>query len=477
MNVYPFPLLVALVTALVTLPFYLELSWLIGVGLFALVYVAMDLERQMRTNPTALASLLFITGCLQLILAPWLSQFYPYQDPASQIPASAIAGYMAYAVPLCLAMGLGLLAGRGFTPRGWRGGPAPLTVNLDPVTEGAVLRLFWATLGLMVVNPWLPLPGVLAFLVLLVGEIALVCPLLLLLGRRSYWWKLALLPLGWKAMGAIGSTSFHSFMLWFLMYLMLFWSIRYRGRGFKYVLLGGLVFVFIFQPAKTYFREQGSSGVQGFASVLWSYVTHPARAYDQDVLAKTLMRLNQGWIVHRVMVWVPQSEPYAGWRMLARQATGVLLPRFILPDKYQVGGVEFFEQYTGHHLYGGTSMGLGYAGEFYAAFGGPGGVLAGFVYSLMLGLALERLRRAAYANPLWWAWGPFIFLVAIKTEDTVGNAVNWAVKAFVVVLLVRYAFARLFRRRYQARQGRALAGSPLSPPGIPPGAAARVPPR
>jgi len=88
-------------------------------------------------------------------------------------------------------------------------------------------------LRLMVAKSSLPVPDSIAFFIALVSEIALVCPLLMLLGRRSYWWKFALLPLGWKVIVSVGSTTFHSLLLWLLVYATVFWSIRFRGRSFN----------------------------------------------------------------------------------------------------------------------------------------------------------------------------------------------------------------------------------------------------
>jgi len=207
--------------------------------------------------------------------------------------------------------------------------------------------------------------------------------------------------------------------------------------------------VIVFQPAKNFLRESSERGVTNFAVILLDTVTNLDLVYDAENLSETLTRLNQGWIVNRTLMWVPEHEPHAGLSILTTQFAGALLPRFVDPGKYEVGGKELFERYTGHKLFN-ASMNLGYAGEFYAAFGANGGILAGFLYGLLLGLAFEWLRRAARSNPLWWAWAPFIFLVAVKAEDTVGNALNWAVKGLVVILLVRFLFARLFKRKVMA---------------------------
>jgi len=147
-----------------------------------------------------------------------------------------------------------------------------------------------------------------------------------------------------------------------MVYATVFWSIRFRGRHFKYALLGAALFVTVFQPAKNFLRESSERGVSDFAVILLDTVTNPDLVYDDENLSETLMRLNQGWIVNRTMTWVPQHEPYAGLSILTTQVAGALLPRFVVPDKYEVGGKELFEQYTGHQLFN-ASMNLGYAGD------------------------------------------------------------------------------------------------------------------
>jgi hypothetical protein len=446
-------LLAALFVSALLMPWYHEISLWVGIGLIAIIFTAINLEKQLKRDPVPYASLAFLVSGLQLIVAPWLAQYYPFGNDAYDIPRYRIAGYMAYAVPFCLALGLGMLTA-SLVARKARENVKVWTVRLDERAEHLVLNMFWATFALMIGQKFVPIPGTLSFFALLLSEVALVCPLILLIGQRRYWWKLAVLVLGWKLITSIGSTTFHSFLLWSAAYVMLYWSIEYRGRKFSYVLLAGLLFVTILQPAKVYFRTQQDRGLDSFATILLEYVTDPARAYAPENLAQTLVRFNQGWIVALALDWVPRVEPYAGSEILVRQTVGVLVPRLLLPDKYSVGGREYFTRFTGHELFG-ASMTLGYAGELYVAFGKEGGIMAAFVLGAVLGTGFRLLRKAALSNPLWWAWGPFLFLVAIKSEDTVGNALNWAVKGFVVVLLIRHfvpeVFRRLRRRPYRIR--------------------------
>jgi hypothetical protein len=446
----PFALLASAFAALLLLPWYWDHSLLIGFGIAAVGYAITDMERSLQAVPVPLAHLAVVLSGLQLVIAPWLTQYYPDENPANQIPPGSIGLYMDFAVPAVLAFAAGLVLAQSWFFQIQRPMAATFVMPLDRVTERAIQLLFAGSFLLMVAGHYLSVPSALAFFVLLLSEIALVCPLMLFFSGRAYWWKLAVLPLGWKLIGSIEDTVFHTFLLWVSVYVLVYWSVRFHGRNFRYVLLAGLIGVMILQPAKTFFRDHGG-GFLDFGSVMIAYLSNPTRAYSEDNLSRTLMRLNQGWILYRVMTWVPEYEPYAGDEILARQLTSVL-PRFLAPGKYSVGGAEHFEQYTGHHLWGGTSMGLGYAGELYASFGKRGGIIAIWIYGLVFGAALARLRLAAWHNPLWYAWGPYMFLVAVKAEDSIGNAFNWALKAWVTIVVVRYGFERIFwRRRFLAQ--------------------------
>ena len=78
-------------------------------------------------------------------------------------------------------------------------------------------------------------------------------------------------------------------------------------------------------------------------------------------------------------------------------------------------------------------MGLGYAGEMYAAFGKQGGWIGVGVYALCIGGIFLAFGHLAQRSQLWWAWAPFVMAQTIKAEDTVGNVMNWTVKALVVM--------------------------------------------
>jgi hypothetical protein len=128
-------------------------------------------------------------------------------------------------------------------------------------------------------------------------------------------------------------------------------------------------------------------------------------------------------------------KPYAEGATIKRSIVAIV-PRFLVPGKASTAGRVDFETYTGHELFGGASMGLGYAGEMYANFGYWGGIFGVFIYGLLLGLGFRFLYRMALKSALWWAWGAYIFLIAVKAESTVGYVLNWSVKAAIVMGMV-----------------------------------------
>ena len=84
-------------------------------------------------------------------------------------------------------------------------------------------------------------------------------------------------------------------------------------------------------------------------------------------------RINQGWIVARIMRYTPNYEPFAGGETIITGIRASLIPRFLDPDKPKAGGRENFTRFTGKLISDNTSMGLSPLGEAYANFGINGG--------------------------------------------------------------------------------------------------------
>ncbi|CDO59089.1 hypothetical protein BN1012_Phect875 [Candidatus Phaeomarinobacter ectocarpi] len=110
-----------------------------------------------------------------------------------------------------------------------------------------------------------------------------------------------------------------------------------------------------------------------------------ARAWEA-----TAGRLSSGlnYFSH-VVARVPQHIDHEGGALIGRAIYHVTTPRFLFPNKENLGGDSWLvRQYAGLNVAGnesGASIGLGYIAEFYIDFGVAGVIFAAFLYGLLAG--------------------------------------------------------------------------------------------
>jgi hypothetical protein len=432
---------VALVLAVLLMPLYIGISAWIGfaivLGSILFINIALS-SRFIMPLPQIIA----IVGLIQLILAAWGNQYFLSHKPNFDIGRD-IYVYMTYAGPVCLALILGLFlplirfhGGMEFfnTPVTATHLRAPLLVELR--------RLF--LIGIAAKFLGAAAPGSLRFFVELIGLLSYVALFGMMFLRTRHWKRYAVATLSLEFLTTLASGSFHGLLLWGMMFVLVLSYIEKWGKKTVRVMLLGMLAVLVLQSVKEVYRDQfwfgksagySQSRVVAFFGMTADVLTDPASLFEESHIADSLVRLNQGWIVNRVMVWTPKMQPYAEGATIKRSIVAIV-PRFLVPGKASTAGRVDFETYTGHELFGGASMGLGYAGEMYANFGYWGGIFGVFIYGLLLGLGFRFLYRMALKSALWWAWGAYIFLIAVKAESTVGYVLNWSVKAAIVMGMV-----------------------------------------
>jgi hypothetical protein len=175
---------------------------------------------------------------------------------------------------------------------------------------------------------------------------------------------------------------------------------------------------------------------QRLTGLLWDRIS-TGRIIDTDTdFGDSLVRFNQGWIIARIMTHVPGEQPYAHGQTITDAITFSILPRFLFPDKAQGASSKIFTTYTGTELIGGTKMGLGIIGEFYANFGQWGGVAATFVYGLIIGGVFLWFADKAQHNPLWWAAASTVLLPSVEPGFNLEDILNHVTKATVVLFVL-----------------------------------------
>ena len=452
----------SVLAALLLFPLYADDTLWLGAGVVAISLIAWHSLVMARRIPW-IPGLALATAALQWVIAPWIS----YHIGASYQLFTMVVSpsqYFGYAVPALVVLATGMLGVLRATGRG----PAP-----ESHGSGAATRQFRRTCDAMVVVgivvqlmvARLLGAGSLAFIAVLVGNLGFVGALALLIARAPAWWLRVAAVLGTQALVSAANGMFHDLVLWSAYFcLTIIYVYRLRARTIALLLAGGMAAIMVLNVVKREFRqslETTQEGLLGRAAMLGTTMLDNGSdldfAYEGDGLKANVTRLNQGWIIARVLYWVPSREPYAHGETIGATIRATLLPRVLDPNKLSIGGQTYFERFTGLPL-GRASMDLSLAGEMYANYGYWGGLLGILVFGALIGIIYRVFLRWAYHSPLWWAWAPFVLLYSSKAENSIAEVTNHVAKSWIVVVAVIAlvpAWATL-RRSLRARLARAV---------------------
>jgi hypothetical protein len=413
-----------------------------------------------------------LMAALQYVLAAWISYYWPPLNPTYDI-GERLPLYLSYAGPSVLALAVGwALVLINLQPK--RSIPeihsSPrLLLELDVLLGISVVATFFAGLLERVES--------LGFVFILLSNLRYLSVYARMLLRGPGWtWRLAVV-LGAEVLFAAGTGMLHTLLLWSL-WTFAMWIYRFAPsrRAIFAVMLAGLVLLPALQESKwrlrqdmadtdpmddtntSRFKELRVARVVTWAGYLANDIKETVTlSVDRDFIADIAVRYNQGWIINRVMAWVPEMTPYAAGATIEDAAIASIFPRFVFQGKVKSGGRENMLRYAGIELTGSTSMNLGYAGELYANFGQNGGLIGCGLYAVALGLLFRVICRRAFIHPLWWSLVPYIFFAAVKAEDGIDLVANWSVKSCILLFGISMIFPAfrqaLFSTRFEQPSG------------------------
>lgn len=443
----------AMLLSLIAFPWYDSISWWIGAGVFITTMFMVNLclaSRYCIPFPQLAALIAF----LQLIIASWLTWYYPSHHSHYDIGMQQLPSYLAYAVPACIFFVIGMCV------------PLIFLVNLSKASNEIGLSRTVNVYVARDLNKLIMLgtaayllesivPAGLHFILVLLGYVRYVGLFGYVLLGIPGWKHRAYLVFALELVIALASGFFHQIVLWSAIFVLI---LAYKNKWGKWTLvflIVGFFSVVSLQGIKQEYRKQlwsgqstrSGSNLSEFTQITIDYLTSPLNTFSPEYLPEVLKRLNQGWIVNMVMVWTPSNEPFAEGATLVSSIGGSLLPRFINPLKFSASDSRlYFTKYTGHVLSGGTTMGLGYAGEMYANFGYWGGIIGVCFYGLFIGTIFRWFYVRSLSEPLWWAWATYFAIVVVKAETNIGQVVNWTVKAAVIMTAIIWLLPNLRQR-------------------------------
>jgi hypothetical protein len=293
------------------------------------------------------------------------------------------------------------------------------------------------------------MPGSLQFIFFLLGNVMYVGILYLILQPSvAKWWVTALIFF-LMFLSSMQSAMFHGLLLWLT--FLAFYVIAIKQFSFirkLQIVALGIFLSFVFQVVKWEIRNGNT--LEGSLSTFWYVLDNKIiNQSDPDEAASStenmVVRMNQGWIISRIMYYIPEQSPYLDGESVNGALYASLLPRFIASGKSVAGGKEYFYRFTGFELGAATSMGPSLIGEGYANYGYVGALVFLFLFGVFVSFILSRLYKLANNYPTLILWLPLIFLQVVKAESDLARVLNHLTKAAFLVFLLYWFLGRVLK--------------------------------
>jgi hypothetical protein len=249
---------------------------------------------------------------------------------------------------------------------------------------------------------------------------------------------------------------FHDFFLWTIFVGIFYaYSIRLSGHRKIVYLLLAIFFLFLIQTVKAEYRDLTWQGNQEASASLYVelIINKLDSVFDADQqldVESSAVRLNQGWIVSRIMEIVPAKVPFQDGKTIWIAIKAAILPRFLFPDKPKAGGKENFEKFTQYTL-SRTSMGISLLGEGYVNYGTSGAPVFLFIFGLFISMLLSAIVRISRQYPLLITFLPVMFFHVIKAETDLINVLNFLTKSSILMIVVAMLFINIFSIRLSTK--------------------------
>ncbi|HWB10167.1 MAG TPA: hypothetical protein VG826_13135 [Pirellulales bacterium] len=151
---------------------------------------------------------------------------------------------------------------------------------------------------------------------------------------------------------------------------------------------------------------------------------------------------------------VPAEVPHEGGALTWRGIRHILTPRFLFPDKENLGSDSWLvRKFAGVAAAGeesNTSIGLSYLAEFYIDFGPIGMPIATFFFGMALGMGYRALALAAPSLPLYYGAAAIIMIrLFMGLESNFAKLLGALVMSFIVFALLLRLFGPWLHKTLQ----------------------------
>jgi hypothetical protein len=363
--------------------------------------------------------------------------------------------YFSLAFPgfLLFALGMFIIPNRIFKPEFKKINQAAVlneSFLLNTTLVGIFMRIFSGVF-----------PGELGFFVYLLSMVRFVGAFsLFATNSKKYIW-LALLVLLIELFYGFLAGMYHDAIMWVLFFALFFVYTFKPSLRIKLIGASSLIVLVLFiQAIKSAYREQVWTGgkeasLETISSVGSSKANSESLIGEENLLA-SLNRGNQAWIFASTVDRMNGYKDFQGMTNVNKYVEAALLPRFLAPNKLESGNKDIFNQFSGHIINQGTSMGLGIFADGYIAYGAWGVYTFGFVLGLIFSLTFKLVER-------WTKISPFYVLLllpmlnyAVRPDCELQTTINHLAKSIVVFGVLVYVTKNRFTLESKENQRKLL---------------------
>jgi hypothetical protein len=283
-------------------------------------------------------------------------------------------------------------------------------------------------------------PGELSFFMYLVSMIRFVGVFsLFAMNYKRFTW-LALLILIIELYYGFQAGMYHDAIMWVIFYALFYVYTVKPKLQIKFFGAASLILLVLFiQAVKFTYREQvwrggESANIETITEVGIKKANTESLIGDDNLLG-TLNRGNQAWIFASTVNRMDRFKDFQGMTNVNKYLEAALLPRFLAPNKLKSGGEsgrEIFNEFSGHTLNEGTSMGLGIFADGYIAYGAWGVYIFGFMLGLIFSLTFKLVERWSKISPIYVLLLLPMLNYAVRPDCELQTTINHLAKSILV---------------------------------------------
>lgn len=389
---------------------------------------------------------------LQLIISPFFDYYY-FENEVFGIMRVTEQTYFSYVLPATIALQIGILL---LYPKKTH---EDQLFHILPLNSKQNTQMGW---GLIIsgyffylLNLLIQIPTSLAFIFISLAFLRFIGFFYLWFAGAGYLktaFVIVFLPF---IISTINSTIFIDLMVFAIfftsVYLMKNKISKWKIAGLAII---GFLGLFTLQSVKYSYRlvvwDENFEGskIAVLSKLLVERIANFDKTNFKEIGAGVNIRLNQGWILTSVMENIPHKTPIAEGAYLKKELIGLLLPRFLYPDKPIVGDHAKFKYFSGWTLSASVAMNVGIIGDGYGNYGKTGGIIFCFVFGMALGYTFRLFYRMAERYPTLPIWGILIFFYSMRAGNEFYIIANWIIKTSVIVVAYYIIFERKNHIKY-----------------------------